>query len=348
MMGIPGKYLIFDIGRVDSVFPIIKERLKSSAQIEQLPLLFSLGVICVVLTFMTPMFFTVDNMMNILRAASLVAITGIGMVLVILVGEIDLSVGSVVAVVGIAGVWVLNATGSFTVALLVSLGIGALTGLINGVLVVYGNINSLIATLGTMAILRGVAMVTTQARSIQAVKEDFADFGAGYWGPFPKPLVIAFLVFVLVAFILNHTGLGRYIYAVGGNANAAKLAGIPVARVKMITFISLGMLAALTGLIIAARMSSGQPSAGTGWEFQVVAAVILGGISLTGGKGSLLGAVTGILILSVLQNGLILLNVSSFYHDIVRGAVIILAVYIDERRKRGLVRKLLRAKSQDA
>lgn len=328
------------------MFETLKSRLKELAHMEQLPLLLSLVVICIVLSILTPMFFTFENMMNILRAASLTAITGIGMVLVILVGEIDLSVGSVIAVVGVAGVAVLNATGSFLVAMLAIIVIGAIVGLLNGTLVVYGNINSLIATLGSMAILRGVAMVTTQARSISAVSADFSEFGAGYWGPFPRPLVIAAVLFVLFAYLLNNTGLGRYIYAVGGNTNAARLAGIPVNRIKMFTFVCVGILAALTGFIIASRMSSGQPSAGQSWEFQVIAAVILGGISLTGGKGTLFGAVIGILILSVLQNGLVLLNVSSFYHDIVRGAVIILAVYIDERRRRGLTKMLLRAKSQ--
>ncbi len=328
------------------MYETIKGRLKALTHMEQLPLLLSLIVICIVLSVLTPMFFTVDNLMNILRAASLTAITGIGMVLVILVGEVDLSVGSLIAVVGVAGVAVLNATGSFFIAMLAVLVTGAVVGLFNGALVVYGNINSLIATLGTMAVLRGIAMVTTQARSISAVMADFSEFGAGYWGPFPKPLIIAAVLFAIFSYILNNTGLGRYVYAVGGNTNAARLAGIPVNRIKMLTFICVGILAALTGFIIASRMSSGQPSAGLSWEFQVIAAVILGGVSLTGGKGTLFGAIIGILILSVLQNGLILLDVSSFYHDIVRGAVIILAVYIDERRRRGLAKKLLRAKSQ--
>ncbi len=324
----------------------IKNRMKNSLQIEQLPLIVSLAMLCIAFSFLSPMFFTVDNLMNVLRAASLLAITGMGMVLVILVGEIDLSVGSTVAIVGVAGVAVLNASGSFTVTLITVILMGAVIGSINGIFVVYGNINSLIASLGTMAMLRGLAMVVTQARSIQANSEEFVNFGAGFWGPFPRPLIIAAALFVIISYVLNHTAIGRYIYAVGGNSNASNLAGISVKKIKMVTFVSVGVLAALTGLILAARMNSGQPNAGVGWEFQVVSAVILGGISLTGGKGTLLGAVTGILILSVLQNGLVLLNVSSFYQDIVRGAVIVLAVYIDERRKRDLTKKLLRAKNQ--
>lgn len=324
----------------------IKTLSKKITQSEQSNLIISLVVLCLIITFLTPVFLTEQNLMNVLRQASLIAICGIGMVMIILVGEIDLSVGSAQAIIGIVTVSVLNNTGSFFLALIAALIVGAVIGLINGLLVTQAKINSLIATLGTMAILRGVAMVSTKAVSIQAKVESFADFGTGYWGPFPKPVIIALVLFVAFYYVLNHTAFGRYIYAVGGNSSAANLSGLPVDRIKITVYVLGGVLTALTGVILAARLNSGQPNAGLGFELQVIAAVILGGISLTGGRGTILGAIVGILILSVLSNGLILLNVSSFYHDIARGIVIILAVYVDERRRRGLAKKLLSARNQ--
>jgi len=186
-----------------------------------------------------------------------------------------------------------------------------------------------------MAILRGVAMVGTDAVSIQARVADFVHVGTGYvWGvPVPVPVLIAAVLYLAFWFLLHHTPFGRYIYAVGGNREAAELAGLPVLRIRVTVFVLGGVLAALSAIVLASRMSSGQPNAGLGFELQVIAAVVLGGVSLTGGVGSLLGALIGILILTVLNNGLVLLNVSSFYHDIARGVVIILAVDLDTRRR---------------
>lgn len=324
----------------------IKSAFKRVSQFEQLNLILSLIVLCIILTILTPVFLTRVNLMNVLRQASLIAICGIGMVMIILLGEIDLSVGSTQAIIGILAVTVLNNTGSIFLAIIVSLAGGAFIGLVNGLLVTQGKINSLIATLGTMAIIRGAAMVSTQAVSIQAKVEGFTTLGTGYWGPFPIPVVITFVLFLVFYYVLNHTAFGRYVYAVGGNASAANLSGLPVNKIKVIVYIIGGVLTALAAVVLASRLNSGQPNAGLGFELQVIAAVILGGISLTGGRGTILGAIVGILLLSVLQNGLILLNVSSFYHDIARGIVIILAVYVDERRKRGLSKKLLKSRNE--
>lgn len=309
---------------------------------EQASLLIAFILLCVVITILTPVFISPGNIMNVLRQTSLIAITGIGMVMIILVGEIDLSVGSSQAVVGVITVWVLNATGNLFIALLSGVLTGAFLGMVNGLLVTRAKINSLIATLGTMAIYRGFAFVTTNAVSIQAEVDSFMEVGTGYIGPVPIPVVIMILLFALFYYVLHHTSFGRYIYAIGGNVNAARLSGLPVTRMKMTVYIIGGVLTSLSAIILASRMFSGQPNAGTGFELQVVAAVILGGISLTGGVGSLLGAFIGILILSVLSNGLILLNVSSFYHEIARGIVIILAVYLDGARRRNLQKKMIK------
>ena len=268
------------------------------------------------------------------------------MVMIILLGEMDLSVGSTQAVAGVIAVAVLNQMDSVWWALLAALLAGALVGLCNGLLVTKAGINSLIATLGTMAILRGGAMVSTQAVSIQGKVEGFVEVGTGYLGPVPIPVLLAFLLFGLFYYVLHHTILGRYIYAIGGNIQAARLSGLAVDRTRVLVYVIGGVLAALSAFILASRLNSGQPNAGLGFELQVIAAVILGGISLTGGIGTLGGAFIGILILTVLSNGLVLLNVSSFYHDIARGAVIILAVYLDTRRKQSLLRRLLAPPSE--
>ena len=310
-------------------------------QNEQAGLLLALILLCVVLSFLSPVFFTALNIKNVLRDAALVAIAGIGMVMVILLGEIDLSVGSVQAVAGIVAVAVLNSFSSVFVALGAALFAGACIGLINGLLITRAHINSLIATLGMMAILRGGAMVSTQAVSIQGAVDSFVEIGTGHLGPIPIPVLIAFLLLALFFYVLHYTTFGRYVYAVGGNPQAARLSGLPVDRIRIAVFVIAGILAALSAFILASRLNSGQPNAGLGFELQVIAAVILGGISLTGGVGTLAGAFIGILILTVLSNGLVLLNVSSFYHDIARGIVIILAVYLDTRRKQSLVRRML-------
>lgn len=300
---------------------------------DQAGLALALLLLCGVMSTLSPVFLTVGNITNILRDASLVAIAGFGMVVIILQGEIDLSVGSSQAVVGIFTVVVLNMTQSVAAAVVAGLLLGALIGLVNGLLVTVARINSLIATLGMMAILRGVAMVGTDAVSIQARVADFVHVGTGYVGGVPVPVLIAAVLYAGVWFLLHHTPFGRYVYAVGGNREAAELAGLPVLRIRIMVFVLGGMLAALSAVVLASRMNSGQPNAGLGFELQVIAAVVLGGVSLTGGVGSLLGALIGILILTVLNNGLVLLNVSSFYHDIARGVVIILAVYLDTRRR---------------
>jgi ribose transport system permease protein len=316
--------------------------IKNTLSGEQASLTIAFILLCTVITILSPVFLSTGNIMNVLRQTSLIAITGIGMVMIILVGEIDLSVGSSQAVVGVFTVWILNATGSLFLAVAAGITMGAFLGTINGLLVTKGKINSLIATLGTMAIFRGIAFVSTNAVSIQAEVESFMEIGTGYIGPFPIPVIIMLVLFAAFYYVLHHTAFGRYIYAIGGNSNAARLSGLAVNRTKMIVYILGGVFASFSAIILASRMYSGQPNAGTGFELQVVAAVILGGISLTGGVGSIVGAFIGILILSVLSNGLILLNVSSFYHEIARGFVIILAVYLDGTRRRNLQKKMIR------
>lgn len=305
-------------------------------------LVIALLVVCLIVGFRTPVFWTEKNIMNTLRQVSLTAICGFGMTMVILIGEIDLSVGSAQAIAGIVSVNVLNATGSVFLAILSALASGLVVGGLNGLLVTKCRINSLIATLGTMAIWRGVAMVVTGAVSIQANVPEFQQFATGYIGPIPNAVVLAAIIFCVIYYLLNHTTFGRYIYAIGGNVDASRLSGLSVDRIKLLVYLISGMLTMLSGVLLASRMSSGQPSAGTGFEMLVVASVILGGISLTGGVGSISGALIGMLILGALSNGLTLLDYSSFVQDITRGFVIIIAVFVDGLRKRSVAKRLIR------
>ncbi len=320
----------------------IKETFKKFFSFEESSLFLALIALVVVLSFLSPVFLSTYNIMNVLRQISLTAIAGLGTCIIILSGEIDLSVGSVQGFVGVFSVMALNYFESVFIALLVALLIGAIIGLVNGLLVTKAHVNSLIATLGTMAIIRGAVLVITGASSITARVGEFIEVGTGFIGPFPIPVVITFFLAIIFYFIMNNTSFGRYVYAIGDNEEAANLSGISVDKIKILVFVIGGVLAALSAFILASRMNSGQPNAGTGFELLVIAAVILGGVSLKGGQGSILGAIIGVMILGVLSNGLTLMGVSSFYHEIVRGSVIIIAVFMDERRKRKQAEVVLR------
>lgn len=320
----------------------MKKVVQKVRQSDLLVLVLALIVVCIVVALLSPVFLTQRNIMNTLRQISLTAICGFGLTMVILVGEIDLSVGSQQAIAGISSVLVFNATNSVLLAILAALACGVVVGGINGLLVTKCKINSLIATLGTMTIWRGVAMVTTQAVSIQANDDKFIELATGFVGPFPNALIIATVLFFVFWYILSKTTFGRNIYAVGGNKEAATLSGLPVERMKITAYILGSVLTMLAGVLLASRMGSAQPTAGTGFEMVVIASVILGGISLDGGIGTITGALVGMLILGVLVNGLTLLDVSSFWQDITRGVVIILAVYVDGVRKAGLAKKLIK------
>jgi ribose transport system permease protein len=321
----------------------IADRIKQS---DILVLILALVALCAITYFLKPVFLSERNIMNTLRQVSLTAICGFGLTMIILVGEIDLSVGSQQAVAGIITVAVLNATGSIFLAIVAALAAGLVVGGLNGLLVTKLKINSLIVTLGTMAIWRGVSMVVTNAVSIQSAVPDFLGLATGFVGPVPNAVIIAALLFVVAYYVLNHTTFGRYIYAIGGNHEASRFAGLPVDRMKLIVYIVGSVLSMLSGVLLASRMASAQPTAGTGFEMIVIASVILGGVSLSGGIGTITGALIGMLILGVLQNALTLMDVSSFWQDITRGIVIILAVGIDSLRKDSVAKRLVRAQQQ--
>ncbi|GHV80681.1 ribose ABC transporter permease [Spirochaetia bacterium] len=316
--------------------------LNSIKQSDLLVLLAVLAVLCIIVSFLTPVFLSPRNIMNTLRQVSLTAICGFGLTMVILVGEIDLSVGSQQAIAGISSIYILNATHSISLAILAALVCGVIVGAINGLLVTKAKLNSLIATLGTMAIWRGLAMVITGAVSIQSQVEAFQGIATGFVGFIPNAVIIAAVLYFIIYYVLNHTTFGRKIYAIGGNKEASRLAGLSVDRIKLLVYIFSGVLTMLSGVLLASRMASAQPTAGTGFEMVVIASVILGGVSLNGGIGTIAGALIGMIILGVLQNGLTLLDVSSFWQDITRGLVIILAVFVDTVRKDSIAKRLVK------
>lgn len=313
---------------------------RSAARYEQVPLLLALLVICVYLTIATNgLFFTTDNITKMLRASSIELIAALGMTVAMVAGQVDLSIGSLLAVVGVASVTIYNATGSVAVTIVAGLAVGVVVGVINGLLVTRLGINAIITTLGMMAILRGIGYLTTNARAVQTEGDGLKEIGVGYVGPIPVPVLIALVVVVLTYFLLNRTVFGRYLYAAGGNPEAARSAGLPVQRIYVIAFVIVALAAALAGLISVGRLNSFQPTTGVGFELSVIAAVILGGTRLSGGEGTVSGTVLGVLILGVLNNGLVLLDINSFWQEVVRGAVIILAVAVDEYRKRRRMRR---------
>ncbi|MGI6215621.1 MAG: ABC transporter permease [Christensenellales bacterium] len=315
--------------------------IKYLQQSDNTVLVIALILLCIISYVLQPVFLSERNIMNTLRQVSLTAICGFGLTLIILVGEIDLSVGSQQAVAGIISIVTLNKTGSVALAIIAALIGGVIVGGINGLIVTKLKMNSMIVTLGTMAIWRGASMVYTNAISIQSMYLEFQELATGYIGSVPNAVIMAVIIFVVVYFVLNHTTFGRYIYAIGGNKEAALFAGLPVDKIKLVVYIIGSVLTMFSGVLLASRMASAQPTAGEGFEMTVIASVILGGVSLSGGIGSISGALIGMLILGVLQNALTLMSVNSFWQDITRGIVIILAVAVDGMRKKRIAKKLI-------
>ncbi|END3382799.1 ribose ABC transporter permease [Vibrio sp. Vb0937] len=299
--------------------------------------LIALIFLIVVVSFLNPNFFTVDNILNILRQTSVNAIIAVGMTLVILTAGIDLSVGSVLALCGAFAASMIALEVPMLVAVPTALVAGAALGAISGIIIAKGKVQAFIATLVTMTLLRGVTMVYTEGRPISTGFTDTADafawFGTGYALGIPVPVWLMVVVFAAAWYLLNHTRFGRYVYALGGNESATRLSGINVDRVKIGVYAICGMLAALAGIIVTSRLSSAQPTAGMGYELDAIAAVVLGGTSLMGGKGRIMGTLIGALIIGFLNNALNLLDVSSYYQMIAKAVVILLAVLVDNKNK---------------
>ena len=296
--------------------------------------LLGLFLIVIVITALNPSFMTTDNILNILRQVSISALIAFGMTFVILTGGIDLSVGSTLALTGAIAASMLASGMDPVLTMFTALLIGAILGAINGVIIAKGKVAPFIATLATMTIFRGLTLVFTEGRPISDLGNEitFQMLGKGYFFGVPVPVVTMILAFFALYFIMHKTTFGRRVYAVGGNEGAAKLSGINVDRIKIAVYSLTGMLAALSALILTSRLNSAQPTAGTSYELDAIAAVVLGGTSLTGGRGWIFGTLVGALIIGVLNNGLNLIGVSSFFQQVVKGLVILVAVLIDRKK----------------
>ncbi|NLJ39988.1 MAG: ribose ABC transporter permease [Candidatus Atribacteria bacterium] len=292
--------------------------------------LFGLGVI---LSFLSPAFLTVDNILNILRQVSVISIIAAGETFVILTGGIDLSVGSVLGLCGVLLAAVLKGTDNTLLGVLTGIGLGAFLGYSNGILISKGKLPPFCATLGMMAIARGLAFVYTQGKPISGFGSMFRFFGSGYIGPIPVPIIIAVGLFAVVFYVLTQTIAGRCIYSLGSNETATRLSGIKTDYYKTLVYVICGLFVGIAAVVFTARINSGHPLAGQGYELDSIAAVVIGGTSLSGGEGTIIGTFIGALIMGVIRNGLNLVNVDPFWQQVAIGAVIIVAVLADRRGK---------------
>jgi ribose/xylose/arabinose/galactoside ABC-type transport system permease subunit len=308
--------------------PLPKLSPKLASLLRELRALWMLVLVCIVLGIASPHFLTSTNLLNVGLATATVALLAIGQSYVIILAEIDLSVGSTLGFSAVVTALVLKSHGLLP-ALLAGLATGAAVGLVNGFLVTRTRMPSFIATLATMSIASGLTLQFTGGDPVAITDYGFQGIGQDYVAGVPLPVILMLVAYLLFGVLLARTGFGRYVYATGDNLEAARLSGIRVQRTKILAFVVSGVLAALAGWILTARLSSADPTAGTGMELESIAAVIIGGTSLAGGRGKLLGTLVGALVLGVIDNGMNLLNVSPFLQSVVKGGIILLAVYID-------------------
>ena len=295
-------------------------------------------VLLIAMSLLRDRFLTWSNIISVLRQTSINAVIATGMTFAILIGGIDLSVGSVLAISGaIAATLVASGMNIFLV-ILIALLIGLTIGLLNGLLISKGRLQPFIATLGTMTLLRGLTLVYTQGRPISIFGSDtstiFSKIGTGYFLKIPIPVYIMLLVFFIAWYTLNHLKIGRYTYALGSNEEATMYSGIKTDNIKLFVYAVSGVLAAIAGIIVTARLGSAQPTAGAGYELDAIAAVVIGGTSMAGGIGTIFGTAIGALIIGILNNALNMLQVSSYYQDVAKGIVILIAVLLDRKQRK--------------
>ena len=285
----------------------------------------------------TPQFLTTANILSILLASSLIGIVAVGETFVIVTGGIDLSPGSVVALTGVITGMALHASLPMPVAILLGIGLGTAIGAFNAFAITVLNMTPFIVTLAVLAMARGLAFIVTGGNTVFGFSDAFDNIGGGNWGLVPIAALITLVVFAVAWVVLSRTVFGAEVYAVGGNREAARLAGIPVGRTLALVYVIAGALAGLGGVVLTGRLDSAQPIAATGLELNAIAAVVIGGASLFGGKGSMLGTLLGVLIIGLINNGLTLKNVQPFWVQFIQGAVIFGAVLIDSlnQKRRG-------------
>lgn len=287
-------------------------------------------LIGIMLSILSPVFLTTDNLITVLRQISTNMYLALGMTFVMILGGIDLSVGSIVAMCGtlIVGFIVTNGIPMIP-AIILGILIGTFLGFVNGIVIAKFQVPAFIITLATMNVARGIAYVYSGGRSTRIVDDSFNRIGTGYIGFLPLPVLYMIILIFIFIILLNKTEFGTYVYAVGGNRESARLSGVPIKKVEIIVYTLSGFLSAFAGLVLCSRLYSGQPSVGDGYELDAIAACVLGGVSMAGGVGRISGTIFGVIVIGIINNGLNLMNVSSYWQLIVKGFIIAIAVLID-------------------
>ncbi|WEY39248.1 ABC transporter permease [Paraburkholderia sp. SUR17] len=293
-----------------------------------------LVVVCVAMMFASSSFLSASNLENVLRQVSINAIIAVGMTCVILTGGIDLSVGSVMALSGTLAAGLMVAGMNAVAALVVGIAVGLGFGVANGFFVAFAGMPPIIVTLATMGVARGLALIYTGGYPIDGLPDWVGFFGSGKVFGIQAPVLIMLVVYLLAWLLLERMPFGRYVYAIGGNEQATRLSGVRVARAKLVVYTLSGLTSALAAIVLTARLMSGQPNAGVGFELDAIAAVVMGGTSISGGRGSIVGTLIGALLLGVLNNGLNMVGVNPYVQNVIKGGIILLAIYISRERRK--------------
>lgn len=311
-----------------------EKRSKIAYYVQDFGAMIALALLIIGISIISPQFRTVSNFLSLLRQSSINGLIAFGMTYVILTGAIDLSVGSMLALSTVLCAKMITTGVPVGFAMLLSLCLGAGLGFVSGLLVTKGRLQPFIATLITMTVYRGLTMIFSNGKPISNLGDSYILklVGKGTYFGIPIPVILLFLIFLFFLFLLTKTTFGRRIYATGSNWKSAKLAGVNISRTKIIAYVISGIMSALSGLILLSRLNSAQPTLGTGYELDAIAAVALGGTSMSGGRGKIYGTFIGVLIIAVLNNGLNILGVSSYYQDVIKGLVILIAVLSDRKR----------------
>ena len=286
------------------------------------------------LSAFVPYFLTMRNMVGLALSVTNLGMVAATMIFALAGGDLDLSVGSIIAFTGVVAAMIINTTGSVLLGILGGILAGGLVGLVNGYVIADLGLNPLITTLATMQIVRGLAFIVSGGRAVGVTNSAFFGLGTGSFLGMANPIWITIIVFVLAGILLNNTSYGKNVLAIGGNQEAARLAGINVKKIKKVIFVLQGLVAGLAGVVLASRMTSGQPNAAQGFELNVISACVLGGVSLAGGVATISGVMVGVLIMGTAQNAMNLLNVPTFYQYVVRGSILLVAVYMDKAKQK--------------
>ena len=298
-------------------------------------ILWAFLALVIVLSILSPAFMTPHNLMNVVKQMSVTGILGIGMTFVLILGGIDLSVGSIVALASVCAAYLAKDSLGLPliVPILVPLVVGLAAGAINGIGIAYIGISPFIMTLAMMSVLRGVAQVLSNGTPIFGLSSQFNSIANGFIFGIPNLVYFLLIILVIGIFVLRKTVFGKWVYAIGGNEASARLSGIDTRRIKTMVYMICGLLAGVCGVLMASRITSGSPIIGVGYELNAISAAVIGGVSMSGGTGDLLGTLIGALIMGVIQNGLDILGVSTFYQQIIQGLIIIVAVFLDIKSK---------------